>query len=546
MKRLIVVLFLIVSVIELANNILFNENFETGDLYTHSWVTGGDMQPFVQAEEVYEGNYAVQFGNNDDSCCLGLPIEHDQSSYLEVEITLPKDALISFHRKTSLSGDCYLQFYIDDVLAGEWSGDNDWHLVVREIQAGTHVLKWGFMECLSLNKAWIDKIKIMVDMDLGEEVSVPDSNLMSIILAYIGKNPKATVSVMRMLKKKTDEGILPDDKEEKIMTPDFLIYDEGRIYAKELFDIVELLAEYISISDITGLEHMHNLKYLDLSDNEIADITPLQNLTEINELDLSNNQITDITPFQNLRRTRNLDLSNNQIADITPLQNLTEINELDLSNNQIADITPLQNLIFFLFIDLSGNKITDITPLQNLTEINELDLSNNQITDITPLQNLRRIRNLDLSNNQIADITPLQNLTDINELDLSNNQITDITPLQNLTDINCIGLSNNQIKDITFRWVRNLDLSEDFSLDLSGNEITDITPLQNLRCISNLDLSNNQITDITPLVDNASIDSGDCVDIRYNYLDLTQRSEDMEDIQALLSRGVDVIYIPQN
>ena len=70
--------------------------------------------------------------------------------------------------------------------------------------------------------------------------------------------------------------------------------------------------------------------------------------------------------------------------------------------------------------------------------------------------------------------------------------------------------------------------------------------MQNLRCISNLDLSNNQITDITPLVDNASIDSGDCVDIRYNYLDLTQRSEDMEDIQALLSRGVDVIYIPQN
>ncbi|MHC4540521.1 MAG: hypothetical protein ACYTEK_15975 [Planctomycetota bacterium] len=50
---------------------------------------------------------------------------------------------IKFYWKVSSeqNGD-YLQFYIDDTLKDEISGEVDWTLVSREVDAGTHVLKW--------------------------------------------------------------------------------------------------------------------------------------------------------------------------------------------------------------------------------------------------------------------------------------------------------------------------------------------------------------------------------------------------------------------
>jgi len=61
-----------------------------------------------------------------------------------------------------------------------------------------------------------------------------------------------------------------------------------------------------------------------------------------------------------------------------------------------------------------------------------------------------------------------------------------------------------------------------------------------------LNLASNRISDITPLVQNLGLDGGEGVDIRYNNLDLTPGSDDMNNINELISRGVRVDYKPQN
>ena len=83
-------------------------------------------------------------------------------------------------------------------------------------------------------------------------------------------------------------------------------------------------------------------------------------------------------------------------------------------------------------------------------------------------------------------------------------------------------------------------------LGLVNNGIVDISALSNLRSLWKLDLKGNQIVTISALADNPSLGSGDLVDLRYNNLDLTSGSADMQDIEALQARGVDVNYIPQN
>jgi hypothetical protein len=277
----------------IAGNILFEEDFETGDFSAHNWVLGGDASPFLQTEEVSEGNYAVQFGDIGDY----------QSSYLEVEVTLASDIAISFYRKTRSQGRSdHLQLYIDDAFAGEWSGDIGWHQVIREIPSGTHTLKWVYIKDSSISDyedtVWIDDIKIVDNMYLGEEVNVPDSNLKLAILNYLGKNQWYTANVKEKLNIKKHKSVVfekEDDEKEKMQ--DFLDYDSGKIYTKELIGLVELNASGRNVSDITGLEYLENVIYLQFYNNEISNIKLLKSLKRIKYLCLEHNNIEDIQPL---------------------------------------------------------------------------------------------------------------------------------------------------------------------------------------------------------------------------------------------------------
>ena len=50
------------------------------------------------------------------------------------------------------------------------------------------------------------------------------------------------------------------------------------------------------------------------------------------------------------------------------------------------------------------------------------------------------------------------------------------------------------------------------------------------------------VSDIYPLVENDGFGSGDHIDMRWNELDLTSGSEDMNNINTLIDRGVEVDY----
>lgn len=139
--------------------------------------------------------------------------------------------------------------------------------------------------------------------------------------------------------------------------------------------------------------------------------------------------------------------------------------------------------------------ISDLKGLEYCTALTELVLfENHQIIDISPLSGLTNLRELDLSGNQISDLTPLAKLTNLTELQLSRNQISDLRPLAGLTNL------------------------------------------------TELDLGWNEISDIAVLVSNSGCGSGDYIEICENYLDLTPRSDDMQDIQTLIDRGVHVDY----
>ena len=69
-----------------------------------------------------------------------------------------------------------------------------------------------------------------------------------------------------------------------------------------------------------------------------------------------------------------------------------------------------------------------------------------------------------------------------------------------------------------------------------------MSPFVNLTSLTWLRLSENQISDISPLVENSGLGEGDEVWLEDNDLDLTEGSEDMDNIRQLEERGAEVHY----
>jgi Leucine-rich repeat (LRR) protein len=226
------------------------------------------------------------------------------------------------------------------------------------------------------------------------------------------------------------------------------------------------------------------------------------------------------------------------ISDLSPLASLTNLTYLNLQGNAISDLSPLASLTNLTYLRLDYNRISDLSPLASLTNLNDLVLSRNQISDISPLASLTNLTYLHLQRNQISDISPLASLTNLNDLRLDYNQISDISPLASLTNLTYLQLNRNQISDISpLASLTNLT-----RLGLDWNHISDISSLTSLTNLTYLGLERNQISDISPLVENSGLGAGDKVSIWDNNLDLSEGSEDLENIRQLEGRGVKVHY----
>lgn len=533
---------------------LAGDDFETGNFSKNPWELGGDTEPKIETEEVYHGDYAVRFGN----------VGSNEKSTLEIDIEIEQDSKISFYRKTSSQlGFDHLQFYIDDNFAGEWSGDIDWYKVIRELPAGKHTLKWVYVKNYSVDDyqdtAWIDNIVIAKNIELGEEINIPDSDFKASILAYLGKNADASEQFMRK-----QIGVDYEKSQSKIRP---LSYNDGKVYRNEILDFVEFEAFTAGINNIDGIENIENLRFLNLNSNNITDLSSLEVLNDLKKLYLRYNNINDLSPLESLNNLTELDAGNNSIDDLTPLSNLTKLEYLYLAYNNIANINPLQTLNKLEKIYLVENDISDISALKNLKELTWVNIRNNQVEDISPLASATKLEGLDIGNNEISDISTIQNSPELWYLSVKGNQIEDLEPIHGLTEILTLYVGDNPLpeNEINFlqdwTWLRNLGLeslnleSGDISfieeytnivnLYLGDNQITDIEFLQELNYLRNLSLNDNQIDDIQPLIDNSGIGSGDWIDLSYNKLNIKPDSEDMNNINTLIDRGVDVEYEPQ-
>ncbi|MDE0016329.1 MAG: leucine-rich repeat domain-containing protein, partial [Candidatus Poribacteria bacterium] len=169
-----------------------------------------------------------------------------------------------------------------------------------------------------------------------------------------------------------------------------------------MLNLSELDVSNSGITDLTGLEHAHNLRSLNLGNEfiegdgfvnsrTVLDLSPLSGLTNLTSLQLSGNNISDIAAISALKNLDTLDLSSNNISDVSPLSGLTNLTSLNLSSNNISDLAALSTLTNLTSLGLSSNNISDVSPLSELAYLTSLWLSSNNISDVSPLSGLTNL-----------------------------------------------------------------------------------------------------------------------------------------------------------
>jgi len=132
---------------------LVDEDFETGDFSKFKWDISKSKSWKITSTEKFEGNFSSQsdsIGNSD-------------TSSLMLNMNVLVDDSISFYRKVSSEYTYdFLNFYIDNIVAGKWSGNANWQKVVFPISKGMHTLKWEYVKDYfdqsGSDAAWIDYI----------------------------------------------------------------------------------------------------------------------------------------------------------------------------------------------------------------------------------------------------------------------------------------------------------------------------------------------------------------------------------------------------
>ncbi len=137
----------------------FTETFEHANLTDKlPWQTSADVPWQISNVQSETGSYSVQPGK----------LIHGQNSKLEIETTFPTDSVLVFSVKSETNSG-YLEFDVDSVNQGTWTGLKDWNFYYFYLNAGHHDLQWIYRV---FDQASADSAKIWLDNVFFPENSV--------------------------------------------------------------------------------------------------------------------------------------------------------------------------------------------------------------------------------------------------------------------------------------------------------------------------------------------------------------------------------------
>jgi hypothetical protein len=121
--------------------------------------TSGSSANWAAVMNSYAGLFGLQSGAVGNAANSGVQVSGNF-----------RDGYLSFERKVSSEASSdYLRLYVDGIVKGEWSGEQDWARAGSFITAGNHTIAWKFERNATgssgSNAAWIDSVELPTAFD---------------------------------------------------------------------------------------------------------------------------------------------------------------------------------------------------------------------------------------------------------------------------------------------------------------------------------------------------------------------------------------------
>lgn len=233
--------------------------------------------------------------------------------------------------------------------------------------------------------------------------------------------------------------------------------------------------------DLTGLEILKNLEYIEFSGFYLKELEILGNLKKIVHLHckIYNDKIPDFFP----KGIRDLGLSDSffieNIDNIDCYPNLYSIN---LDNNSISTIPKFNNLKLLTFLSMKKNFLSNIYFMKEMKNLFSLIINNNFVYKLDALESLEKLEILYANSNRVQIIPCIKNLV---ELNLDDNPIMKLENLDKMPFLEKISLNNCGLFSFP-----NLTSSNLKTLSLNNNNLENISMNANNKILE-LNLSNN-------------------------------------------------------
>ncbi|KAG0500456.1 hypothetical protein HPP92_000528 [Vanilla planifolia] len=185
----------------------------------------------------------------------------------------------------------------------------------------------------------------------------------------------------------------------------------------------ELVLRDNKLKKVPDISIFKRLVVFDISFNEIPSLNGLSKVSsKLKELYVSKNEVTRMEELEHLCELRILELGSNRLRVMENLQTLTNLQELWLGKNRIKTVN-LCGLTNIKKISLQSNRLTSMLGFQECVDLEELYLSHNGIAKMEGLSSLKSLRVLDISSNKLTAVNDVENLTGLEDLWLNDNQI---------------------------------------------------------------------------------------------------------------------------
>lgn len=245
-----------------------------------------------------------------------------------------------------------------------------------------------------------------------------------------------------------------------------------------------------TISDLSDLSMLSNLKYLKLDAQRIEDISPLAGLP-LEFISLQLNPLSDFTPLNKCEYIETLWIGHTLVKDLSFMRDLSHLDFLSLANNKyINTFEPIQGLnitnLNMLYTSKKSYEPIVTLPLQ------WINVSNLSVDELYTICSIQSLTTMNINHSIINDFKPFINSPNLQIIHFFECKINSTEGISELNKVNILGIANTDITDISP--LAEMPMLETLILSNTGHDapVSDFSPLFNMPSLKEVHVSGEQ------------------------------------------------------